>query len=189
MKLSAGAAPGFKLKYSPTACQRAYNQIGGWNNNQIRREKRPWMFVVPMQGAAIILGEMSYRIEEDCTYRAVDVTLYDENDRLLPEPRFDYWPIEDWELKEYAFCWLDDVADSMQSFAAGRERLAAHGAPVHSAFLVDKTTSKRLPGYTPGCAPLQAEESDWLVGEGMNTGKGVEGQRWRMRRGVWVKDQ
>jgi|GEM_PF-6882051 len=179
--------PQATLKHHFNDCQNAYAEMAAWIDGRIRANKRPTMLVGPMQGALLVLTEVVRRTKEKKTYRMVDVVLYDADNKVGEAATFTHWPISEEDLGIYDFIVVDDVAESLRTYAAIRQRLAARKASVELTTLVDKPVEKRVTGIHPSFAPLKATEDEWLVGEGMNDGDSVEGQQWRCMPGIWVK--
>ena len=149
------------------------------------------MLVGPMQGALLVLSEMIRRIDsvdEKFVYRMVKVSLYDAANQAGQSATFDYWPITDAELSEYDFIVVDDVAETLRTYVAMKERLAACGAEVQLLTLIDKPVANRVEGMRPDFAPLLAGPDAWLIGEGMNDGSSFMGEAWRCEKGVWVRN-
>ena len=118
----------------------------------------------------------------------VGVSLYDAANQAREAANFDFWPITDEEHHAYNFIVADDVAETLRTYAAMRERLMAYGAEVALTTLVDKPVKKRVPDLHPDFAPLFARPDEWLIGEGMNSGDTPAGQAMRSLKGVWVLD-
>ena len=135
--------------------------------------------------ALFSLAAVARNVDQPVTFKIIAVRTYDENNQPC-EPIFDYWPITDDDLETYDFIVAEDIADTMVSFRATRKRLVTRGADVKFTSLVNKQTSRRIPGFKPDSAPLQAEEGEWIVGEGMNTGNSVQGLQTRCTQGIWV---
>ena len=145
------------------------------------------MLIGPMQGAMLVTAEMVRRIRAPKCYRMVTVSLYDASNEAGENATFDYWPITDEELEKYDFIVVDDVAESLRTFVAMRDRLAVRGAAVRLTTLVDKPTSKRVPNLRPDFISFTAGPVAWLLGEGMNDGPSFEGEAARCVPGVWEK--
>lgn len=179
---------GATLLFTRSRVDVAYSKMASWLTETILDSPRPVMLVGPMQGALLVLSEMIRRIDAKFIYRAVKVSLYDAANQAGQSATFDYWPITDAELSEYDFIVVDDVAETLRTYVAMKERLAAHGAKVQLLTLIDKPVANRVEGMQPDFAPLLAGPDAWLIGEGMNDGSNFAGEAWRCEKGVWVKN-
>jgi len=166
----------------------AYCQMAMWITDLVIRSERPTMLVGPMQGALLAVSEMVRRVQAPVCYRLVKVSLYDAKNQAGENATFDFWPISEFELGRYDFIVVDDVAESLRTFEAMKERLAVREANVLLTTLINKPTKKRSPDLRPDFSTLMANEDEWLIGEGMNSGDSFEGEACRSVRGVWVKD-
>ncbi len=187
MGVSKSSVAGVRLIHSAEDVDAAYASMSIWVSGIIQKNKRPTMFVVPMQGALVVAASVLRGLTQQASYTCVKLRLYDAQNEMGERVNFDYWPISEVDLATYDFIFIDDVGESLRSFAAGRERLAVKGAEVRLLVLVDKPVPHRVRGLKPDFAPLSAGANDWLIGEGMNDGDGVEGQQWRLERGIWAK--
>lgn len=88
------------------------------------------------------------------------VVLYDEEERVLPTPRFLRFP-DDRHVAGRRILVVDDVWDSGSTIVAVRDRLRAAGARVDVCVLHYKPRRNRFPGDGPD---VYAEETDaWIV--------------------------
>jgi len=88
------------------------------------------------------------------------VVLYDDAQRLLPEPAFVQFP-DDRHLEGRRILVVDDVWDSGSTIVAVRDRLRKAGARVEVCVLHYKPGRNRYPGDRPD---YHAEETDrWIV--------------------------
>jgi hypoxanthine-guanine phosphoribosyltransferase len=161
--------------------------MASWADDVITNSDRPVMFIVPLQGALIVGGAVLRKKKRPAGYHGIKVSLYDAANQIGKRANFDYWQVTEEMLSTYNFIVIDDVGESLNTYQAIRERLMVHGAEVKRLVLVDKPVLHRVKGLQPDFAPLTAGPHDWLVGEGMNDGDSVNGQRWRPRTGVWAK--
>src|SRR5690606_14109937 len=122
--------PGATLKYSAEAVDVAYDKMADWATFTVKQNQRPTMLVGPMQGALFALEAMLDRIQAPVCYKQVKVSLYDANNQAGEGATFDYWPIEESDLTEYDFIVVDDVAESLRTFSAMKERLEVRRARV-----------------------------------------------------------
>lgn len=177
----------FEPLFTEEQVNAAYDAMAAWADNVVRTSQRPIMFIVPVQGALIVSMNVIGRLCLPSTYKVVAVSLYDAANNVGERVNFDHWPLTEADLETYSYIFIDDVAETLRTGQAVCDRLTVRGASVWILTLVDKPVPLRVEGLQPDFAPLKAESSAWLVGEGMNDGDTVEGQQWRTRKGVWRK--